>query len=285
MIQPLNELTPVEYYDGIWVKRDDLFEIAGVRGGKVRTAYKLSRQAFENGKKVLVTVGSRLSPQIEIVAHIAKHFGMHCRAHTTLGEFSSELKLASSMGAEIIQHHMGFNNVLSARATEDVENDPTAALIPFGMRSQEAIQQTRRQIANIPKDCKRIVVPVGSGMSLNGILWGLLDANINLPVLGVLIGGKITSTMHKYGPPLWPTMVKFIDDGLPYKQLVDAYIGTVQLDPIYEAKAAKFAKPGDLFWCVGVRKSRMNWSKNDKETDTTSSIKGISQSYQRTKGR
>lgn len=46
--------TPIQSIGGIWLKRDDLFEIAGVRGGKVRTCWRLSQ-----GSVGLVTAGSR----------------------------------------------------------------------------------------------------------------------------------------------------------------------------------------------------------------------------------
>jgi len=198
-----------------------------------------------------------LSPQIEIVAHIAKYFGMRCRAHTTLGDLSEELLCAKSLGAEIIQHPMGFNNVLSARAVADVLTDSDSALIPFGMKSVEAIQSTRLQVQNLPSECRRIVVPVGSGMTVAGILHGLIAFGIKKPVIGILIGGNVRSTMDRFAPLFWRQTVEFIDDGLPYKKLVDARIGNCILDPIYEAKAARFLKPGDLFWCVGIRKARM----------------------------
>lgn len=253
----LAKLTPVEKHDGVWIKRDDLFEVAGVRGGKVRTCYELARRGKLYGREVLVTVGSRLSPQIEIVAHIADYLNMRCRAHTTLGEYSLELKCAAKLGAEIIQHPMGFNNVLSARAREDVMSNHNATLIPFGMKHIEAVNQTRRQVMNLPRECKRIVVPVGSGMSLAGILWGLADFQINIPVIGVLIGGNVRATMKRFAPLLWWQRVEFIDDGVPYKKLVNAKIGSVVLDPIYEAKCINFIEKGDLFWCVGIRKTRM----------------------------
>jgi len=33
---PQDDLTPIEQHDPYWLKRDDPFEIAGVRGGKAR---------------------------------------------------------------------------------------------------------------------------------------------------------------------------------------------------------------------------------------------------------
>lgn len=37
----IDNLTPVIKLDKYWVKRDDLFEIFGVNGGKARSCYQL----------------------------------------------------------------------------------------------------------------------------------------------------------------------------------------------------------------------------------------------------
>lgn len=56
----ISDLTPVEYYEkeGIWLKRDDTFEVYGVRGGKSRSAYQVILQLLEKGYKTIVTAGS-----------------------------------------------------------------------------------------------------------------------------------------------------------------------------------------------------------------------------------
>lgn len=64
------ELTPVDKHGDYWMKRDDLYRVAGVCGGKVRTCWNLAQ-----GAKGLVTAGSRSSPQCNIVAHIAQKLG------------------------------------------------------------------------------------------------------------------------------------------------------------------------------------------------------------------
>ena len=58
--------TPLQQVGNFLVKRDDLFEIAGVCGGKARTCWAMSQ-----GAPGLVTAGSRSSPQANIVAHVA----------------------------------------------------------------------------------------------------------------------------------------------------------------------------------------------------------------------
>jgi hypothetical protein len=74
-------ITPNERHGGYWVKRDDLFQRAGARGGKVRTCLVLA-----DGATGLVSSGGRESVQITIVARLAKELGLPCRIHVADGE-------------------------------------------------------------------------------------------------------------------------------------------------------------------------------------------------------
>lgn len=242
-------LTPVIRVGSIWVKRDDLFEIAGVRGGKVRTCWALSR-----GATGLVTAGARASPQINIVAHVARTLNIPCRAHLPYGELSSEVKNAEAVGAVLVRHSPGYNSVIVARARDDARRLGWT-LIPFGMECQEAVTQTRRQVANLPDGVVRIVMPVGSGMSLSGVLWGLMDVGRSVPVFGVVVGAVPTDRLDRYAPPDWRQRVSLEPAGSDYHRPAHAVIGNSILDPHYEAKCARFVQPDDLLWIVGIRQS------------------------------
>jgi 1-aminocyclopropane-1-carboxylate deaminase/D-cysteine desulfhydrase-like pyridoxal-dependent ACC family enzyme/DNA modification methylase len=244
------EITPVEKIDNIYFKRDDKFSIGGGKGGKVRTCWHLAQ-----GAKGLVTAGSRSSPQVNIVAQIAKKLGIPCRAHTPQGALSPEVKMAQQAGAEIIQHKAGYNNVIIKRASDDAE-----ALgwtnIPFGMECEEAVEMTARQVENIPADIKRIVVPVGSGMSLSGILHGLKNFGLNIPVLGIVVGADPVKRLNKFAPEGWEEMVELVRAAESYDEYAaQTEIKGIKLDPIYEAKCISFLQDGDLLWIVGIRAS------------------------------
>jgi hypothetical protein len=242
--------TPVQNFAGIWVKRDDLYSIAGARGGKARSCWALAQKAT----KGLVTAGSRSSPQVNIVAHIGRRLGLPVRAHVPKGILSPELILAQEAGAEIIQHDAGYNSVIKARARVDADESGFTE-IPFGMEHLEAVELTALEVINIPLEVKRLVVPVGSGLTLAGILRGLAAAGRDLPVLGVSVGADPTRILDKYGPPLWRKMVEIIPAGVDYHTEVDASLGPIKLDPIYEAKCAAHLRPGDCLWIVGIRQS------------------------------
>ncbi len=240
--------TPVELVGDIWVKRDDMFCAAGVRGGKVRSCLSLTR-----GAKGLVTAGSRKSPQVNIVASIAQAMGVPCYCHCPEGELGPELLSAQAKGAVIVQHKAGYNNVIIARAREDAEARGFLE-VPFGMMYSGAVDETKVQVGNIPDGVQRIVVPVGSGMALAGILTGLAEIGRELPVVGVVMGADPEKTLDTFAPSNWREMCTLVPSGLDYHtEATNTMIGNIKLDPIYEAKCLPYLQSGDLFWVVGIR--------------------------------
>jgi len=245
------DLTPVEKRGTLYFKRDDYYEFAGVRGGKVRTA-----QVLCQGSKGLTTAGSRHSPQIVIVSHIANYWKIPFRGHTSAGELSPELKaLGKHPLTTIKQWKPGYNTVIKKRALDDAMLQGVGwRCIPFGMQDPEAVLQTGRQTRNIPTEVKRVVVPVGSAMSLCGILHGLRGAGHLVPVLGVQVGADPRKTIYKYLPAREQTRFEIVKAKESYdERLEDVTVEGVRLDPVYEAKCACFLQPGDLLWIVGIR--------------------------------
>lgn len=251
--------TPLEMHGGIWFKREDAYCIGGGRGGKVRTCWGLARGAVG-----LVTAGSRSSPQVNIVAQIAKRLGIPCRVHTPTGPLLPEVEMARLAGAVVVQHKAGYNNVIIARAREDALERGWKN-IPFGMECREAVEATAAQV-KIPAGVKRVVVPVGSGMSLAGVLWGIQRAGLRVPVLGVCVGADPIKRLIRYAPysgglasrhdRSWREMVTLVQSPLAYDKPAPVTVfNGVRLDSIYEAKCVPFICPGDLFWVVGLRAS------------------------------
>lgn len=246
-------LTPVEKYGSYFFKRDDLYEIGGVRGGKVRTCYALA----ETAKIGLTTAGSRSSPQVNIVANIAKFLGLPCVAHTPLGPLNMELELAREAGCTIIQHKAGYNNVIACRSREYAYQTGYTD-IPFGMEHDVAIVETMTQVKNIPKEVKRIVIPVGGGMSLAGVLHGINFFLPGVPVVGVIVGADQNKRLNRWAPMGWQFLCTLVKAKETYDQYVPTYLDIpFTLDPVYEAKCQEFLQPGDLLWCVGLRQSYM----------------------------
>jgi len=194
---------------------------------------------------------------MNIVARIAAHLGIPARLHCPQGAFTPEMNEARSFGAVIVQHRAGYNSVIKARAKADALTLGWTH-IPFGMECQEAVKQTATQVAHLPAEIRRVVMAVGSGMSLAGVLNGLTQHRLNIPILGVVVGADPTARLTQYAPLFWRTVVELVQPGIDYHKpapLTD--IGDVHLDPIYEAKCLPYLKEDDLFWLVGIRASAM----------------------------
>ena len=246
-------ITPIERRGDVWVKRDDLFEYAGVCGGKVRTCVALA-----SGARGLITAGSRQSPQVNIVAHIAASQGIPARLHVPSGPLTPELEDAIACGPNItlVRQYPGYNTVIVKRARGDAEEHPDFTYIPFGMECPEAIKQTAAQVRDIPAGVKRIVVPVGSGMSLAGIITGMIETGWRRPILGVQVGADPIERIEQYAPQSWRNLVRFElrkSDRNYHKPARETAVDGLELDPIYEAKCIPFLEPDDLLWVVGIR--------------------------------
>lgn len=252
----IDELTPVEYYEeeGIWLKRDDKFEVYGVRGGKSRSAYQVILELLDAGYKTIVTAGSRQSPQCEIVSYICEQMGVECVLFMPFGEDTSVIShVKKNKYTKLERVKPGYNNIIVARAREYAQNR-NCGYVPFGMECEENVRVTSKQVANIPKEAKRLVVPVGSGMSLSSIVTGLVNTGrTDLPILGVRVGKDPSKILEEYAFGINMLDYQIVPSSVDYHTPVDAWVGDVNLDPIYEAKCKEFLRPGDCLWVVGHR--------------------------------
>ena len=251
--------TPIEVIPemDIAVKWDDQYAYAGIRGGKVRACHTLATAKVYDG---LITASARKSPQAQIVARIANRLGVPARIHMPQGKATPEMEDMLAHGAELVQHKAGYNNVIISRARDDARKRPTWGHIPFGMADTKAMACTTTQVASVAAmhlPPTRIVVPVGSGMSLCGILHGLVDHGLKIPVIGIQVGANPHKRIQAYAPPFSGHMYTIHDHTkhVGYATPVNAEIGGRVLDPIYEAKCVEYLQPGDLFWVVGIRQT------------------------------
>jgi hypothetical protein len=110
-------ITPMQQVGDFLLKRDDLFEVAGVRGSKARSCWALAQ-----GAPGLATASQSSSPQGNIVAHVARALGVPCRVHAPTGKLSPELAAAQAAGAVIQQHRYGYSSVIARRACDDAQS-------------------------------------------------------------------------------------------------------------------------------------------------------------------
>lgn len=245
---PLNPLTPVQHRGGIWCKREDLYELNGIRGSKVRAAHWMAQ-----GAPGLVAASHRDSPQQAIVARVAAHLGVPSRIHVPSGPETPMMADAVAHGASLIRVRPGYNNVIRHSARRDARARGWRE-IPFGMLGEESPELTAAQFINVPPHVERIVLASGPGATLSGIIRGIVRHGLSCKVLAVIIGADPRPMLAKLAPSVWPEIIEFVPAGWPYHHRVPGQdIAGIRLDPIYEAKALPFLREGDLFWIVGIR--------------------------------
>ena len=252
-------MTPVEHINGYYFKRDDKYEVCGVRGGKARAAYQLIQEAISKGYNNFVTAGSRMSPQCEIVSCICEHLSLNCHLFMPSGQDTSVIKnIGKNKRSEIHRCKVGYNSVICHEAHEYAKK-MGFYYIPFGMECVQNIEATKHAVANIPPEVKRIVIPCGSAMSMISVLKGLEEYNRqDISVIGVQVGKDPSKNLCKflgYKDSLFEhynyTIIKSdLDYHCPAS--VTNFCG-IELDPIYEAKCIPFIEKGDLLWIVGKR--------------------------------
>ena len=246
-------LSTVQRTDKIYFKRNDLNEFGGCFGGKAECIYEFIKKSEV---KTFVTCGSRDSLQCEIVSQMCCNLGYDCHIFTPSGQETPSIRKIANSGAVLHPIDNGRIVVVKKRASDFAkENDFT--LIPFGMQTLTAISVVASQVENIPYGIKRIVVPVGGGITMCGVMQGLVRyGRTDIEVLGVITGGNPEKIINAYKPkfnPIKYTLVPW-EIGTPnkrYSDRVDIEVGGIKLDSVYEGKCAKFLKDYDLLWIVG----------------------------------
>lgn len=268
----MDGLTPVEHFakvvtllgtKSLWVKRDDMFTVNGISGGKVRTCLRLATSAKAVGLTELVTAGSRHSPQVSIVARVAQHLDMKATVFVPWSkqDDTPEITDARKHGADVQLIRPGHNSVIIARARDYTVRTVGATEIPFGMECRMAVEETATQVHNVLQlyrdgEINQIVVPVGSGMSLAGIVKGIRESEMEIPpITGIVVGADPTKRLDSYAPQ-WRSYVTLKSAGMDYSERVHVALDferSIWLDPVYEAKAALHCQDEDLLWVVGAR--------------------------------
>lgn len=240
------QITPIECINNYYFKRDDYFTFGNVNGGKVRSALTLCK----NEKLGYVSAGSRKSPQIQIISEIAKTYNLPFIAYVPMGKLTTELIYAKNNGAILEPVPMGFNNNLIKRAKERAIITGYK-YIPFGMDCEEVLSDIAEQVVNIPMEINRIIVSVGSGITLSGIIRGLIKYNIDKKIVGIVVGANPVKRLTTYCKN-WNDYCTLIKSPIDYhKEIRDNMFCDIELDKIYEAKCIPYIKPGDLFWVIG----------------------------------
>lgn len=295
-IKDINELTPVDtfynvggFFEKMYFKRDDLYlpfeDRPKLGGGKVRQTINLfeefkDRLANYNG---VVTYASVNSPQAVIVSRVCKMYGF--KSVITFGVNGTTESVITThkpirecyeLGSELLNvAKIGYNNVLLSR-TEEIAKEKNYYIIHFGINIDEApfslTESVANQVENIPDELDFLVVPVGSGIQLGAILYGIKKFNKKVGrVIGIQISGYDRSgTIDKIRGHLGATDIPYeqvVDKTYPYSTHLNFLVkgaDSFRLNVVYEAKAMFYIlEPGNrerlglkrdssiLYWVVG----------------------------------
>ena len=245
-------LSNIEYHNGIYLKRNDLLEYAGCFGGKAECIFDFITKAKI---KQFVTCGSRDSLQCDIVSEICENLGFKCVVFVPLGKSTPTTeKLEKRQNTTLQRIDKGYTVVIKSRAKAFAEQN-NMTYIPFGMECMSAIDIISKQVENIPNDIKRIVVPVGGGVTLCGVLKGLQDfGRTDIKVLGVMTGKSPDKLLKSFRYSVPYRLIPYKENVSPftmYSMKTDYSIDGIKLDPIYEGKCYPFLEKSDLLWIVG----------------------------------
>lgn len=276
MILKEDELTPVEFVEGIYLKRDDLYKPFGdntVNGGKLRQCYKLIKSIKDKYAGV-ITCSSIYSPQSPITAAVAKHFGLKC-VIAYGGTTKYNLKryrmptICKNYGADIrIISKSGIHQILYRKA-QTIAKKENLFIVDYGFNISKhhelLLSAISRQVENIPDDLDNLVITCGSGITTIGIMIGLniynkKPGNIYLVCTAPDRSQLINDTLKKYGySAKYKRIDLFHQKGFRYEKGLTQYIGDIKLHPNYEAKSYHWIKnnlPKDektLLWVVGSK--------------------------------
>jgi cysteine synthase len=253
----------------MYFKRDDLFSPfpdCGVSGGKFRQCISLVKRHLPTIRKhhgaTIATACSVHSPQGVIVARVAKHFRLKCLigCGTTTPSRHPALRICKELGAEVktLVTANAYNAVLESRL-DRINKKRKFFPIRFGYQAETdpdaIIDVNAQQVRNIPRAVTTIIVPVGSGVSAQGILAGIKRYRPTVKVFLIQPFGYARRIAIPAG-----INVRYFKGKYEYAKPLRISIDNFQLDEIYEAKAydymscklTKLLSPERVcFWIIG----------------------------------
>lgn len=255
----VDELTPVECYNGMWFKRDDLykpFDNIPLSGGKVRQCICLignnEGEIRDDCDGHVVTGTSISSPQGIIVSRVAGEFGFDSKVF--VGNTTKESLIKKPLMVNILKQggrinyesRLAYDSVLNSTIHRKMDEGEKMFHIKFGINldkdPESILGSVGAQVQNLPKDLDYLFIPCGSCIILSGVLWGLQRYGVHVEhVVGIQISGydrtKDIERMLKSVGCEYPYEFEISKD-YPYStEVYHTIVPGFDLDKIYEAKA------------------------------------------------
>jgi len=287
-------LTPWEFHQGVWFKREDYFAplgYGGPNGSKMRQLiYAVNRYGYLTHRSRIITGASVQSPQLSMTAIMGAHYGMpvtqvvYSKPSTLMSHPNPAI--AAGFGATFDYAKGPYNPILQARVDALAAADADALVVEYGISlplskyGPEAVRDFHAvgavQTANLPPSVRRLIVPAGSCNTLCSVLMGLIDDPGNLEQLYTLGIGpdkrdwaleRLTATGVLTGPlPFEWKHHSLHETG--FSTYSEKFQGErfrgIDFHPTYEAKMWRYLRRHDAieqdgrtgFWIVGSEAQR-----------------------------
>lgn len=261
-------LTPIHFVEGNYFKREDLFQpFPGLKinGGKARQCIRIVQLAKP---REIISYSSMYSPQIAIVAAVGAHLGIPVK-YLVGGQIETPyIKLAKSLGADIVRLKPYRENYLFSQAKRMCSS--SSLLIRSGMVHPDfidaQIDTISRQVENIPDHINSIVLTCGSGLTTVGVLKGITTFAKSIQKMYLINTAPdrlnfIRNQLNRLHVTLKCKLMHyslFNEKGFEYKKQATFSIGDIIFHPQYEAKSFQwiisnkpFSLRKNIFWIVG----------------------------------
>lgn len=277
MITKADELTPVELHNGIYLKRDDLYQPFGagtVNGGKLRQCYKLVEN-IKDEYDGLISCCSIYSPQAPITSAVANHFGMKCvicygaTTEERLEKFRMPM-ISRRYGAELrIISKSGIHSILYNKA-RGIASQEGLFVVDYGFNITKyptlMFDAVSRQVENAPDELDNLVITCGSGITTIGVLLGIRQFNKRVKNIYLVCTAPnrqklIDKNLKLYDMEARYTMIDlFHQAGFKYEKGLHQVCDGIELHPNYEAKSYDWMihnldtkNEKSLLWIVGSK--------------------------------
>ena len=255
--------TPIEKYEDVYVKREDLCSPEGAPPfSKIRGLVKHLEKAKQQGYTGAAYVETSVSMAGWGVAWACAYLGMKCLIFNPV--YKKPIPLLQFHRAQWKRWGAELKEVPAGRAKVNYyiarkQTPKNYKLLPLGLPLPETVSETRKIAENCISKYKSIVICIGSGT----IAAGLFRATTHSQVLyGIMsrTGNKNLKHRHIWGETLFPQSygkLEIIDPGWEYTQM-SQISAPFPCHPWYDAKAWEWLIQNKeniptpvLFWNIG----------------------------------
>lgn len=256
-------LTPVEKQKNFFVKREDKANWTSLdypSGSKVRQYANMAQP----GVPMIVGCASSSAMQIYVAA-AAKQANVPGVIYVPKNKIRTDAtRYAMEMGAEVIEVHPGYMSVLRARARGRARE--IGKTVRWDIKG--AVADAAAQTENLPVNASSVVVATGSGLTVAGIMAGLVKMGRTTPVVAVAVSNladydrildlarQHLGVVGRINEPSFPKLIVIRHPQKYTDYVVDRLPDGTPLDPFYAAKAMEYVGKDDVLWVPGLRPVR-----------------------------